>query len=91
MTLFHKLKTIDGIKRFKKIGKSTLFILREAEKHGISWKKTKNTPLFQLEYNGVTKYFYGQIPSETTAFAHYTCKNKRITRNILEEARLAVV
>lgn len=91
MTLFHKLKTIDGIKKFKKVSKSTLLILEEAEKHGVSWYKIKNTTLFKLKYKGVKKYFHGQIPSETTAFAHYACKNKRVTRNILEEAGLAVV
>jgi D-alanine-D-alanine ligase-like ATP-grasp enzyme len=91
MTLFHKLKTIDGIKKFKKISKSTLLILEEAEKHEVSWDKIKNTTLFKLTYKGITKYFHGQIPSETTAFAYYACKNKRITRNLLEGAGLAVV
>jgi D-alanine-D-alanine ligase-like ATP-grasp enzyme len=91
MTSFYKIKTIDGTKQFTKITGCTLLILEEAEKCDIFWEKIKNTTLFKLEYKGVTKYFHGRIPSETTAFAQYACKNKRITRNLLETSELSIV
>lgn len=88
--LFSKTRSIDGIKKLKKISDSTLMILEEAEKHGITWKKLPYTDRFQLNYKGDVQYFHGQIPSKTTAFAYTTCKNKRLTNNILSEAGIAV-
>jgi cyanophycin synthetase len=88
--LFHKRKTIDGVKKLKKVSKSTILILEEADKQGISWEKIPYTDLFKLEFNGKTEYFHGQIPGKTSAFAYYCCKNKRVTKNILEKAGIAV-
>ncbi|MGD9129234.1 MAG: hypothetical protein PVJ09_01990 [Candidatus Woesebacteria bacterium] len=88
--LFHKRKTIDGVKKLKKVSKSTVLVLEEAEKHGIEWEKIPYTDLFKLKYKNQIKYFHFQIPSETTAFAYYCCKNKRVARNILCKAGLSV-
>lgn len=88
--LFSKTRSIDGIKKLKKISSSTLMILEEAEKRGIAWKKLRYTDLFKLTLNGSIQYFYGQIPSTTTAFAYNCCKNKRIANNVLSEAGIAV-
>lgn len=88
--LFHKRKTIDGVKKLKKVSKSTILILEEAEKRNINWEKIPYTDLFKLEFNGQTEFFHGQIPGKTSAFAYYCCKNKRVTKNILEKAGIAV-
>jgi glutamate--cysteine ligase len=90
IALFYKRKTIDGIKKLKRISISTLMILKEAEKHGVSWEKIKFTGLFKLQYKHNIKYFHAQIPSETTEFAYYCCKNKHLTNHIMEKANLSV-
>ena len=88
--LFHKRKTIDGVRKLKKVSKSTILILEEAEKNNISWEKIPYTDLFKLKFKGKLAYFYGQIPSKTSAFAYYACKNKRVTKNILESEGISV-
>ena len=88
--LFHKRKTIDGVKKLKKVCKSTILVLEEAEKRNIAWEKIPYTDLFKLDFNGKVEYFHGQIPSKTSAFAYYACKNKRVTKNILENEGIAV-
>lgn len=88
--LFHKQKTISGVRKLKKISMSTVLVLAEAEKQGVSWKKIRYTDLFKLKYQGQTKYFHGQVPSETTEFAHYCCKHKHLSKSILASAGLAV-
>lgn len=88
--LYLKRKTIDGVKKIKKVSTSTILILEEAEKYGVEWEKISYTNLFKLTFNGKTKYFHGQIPSETTEFAYYCCDNKRLSKNILSQAGLSV-
>ena len=88
--LFHKRKTIDGVKKLKSIHKSTIFVLEEAEKRNINWEKIPYTDLFKLDFEGKVAYFYGQIPSKTSAFAAYACRNKRVTKNILENEGISV-
>lgn len=88
--LYLKRKTIDGVKKIKKVSTSTVLILEESEKNGVEWEKISYTNLFKLTYNGKTKYFHGQIPSETTEFAYYCCNNKRLSKNILSQAGLSV-
>lgn len=88
--LYLKRKSITGVKKIKKISRSTILILEEAEKQGVEWEKISYTNLFKLSYKNQIKYFHGQIPSETTEFAYYCCNNKRLSKNILTEAGLAV-
>ncbi len=88
--LYLKRKTIDGVKKIKKVSFSTILILEQAEKYGVEWEKISYTNLFKLTYLGKTKYFHGQIPSETTEFAYYCCDNKRLSKNILSQAGLSV-
>lgn len=90
MKAFHKRKTVDGVENLSKISKSTLLVLEEAEKHGIQWETIPCTNLFKLSYKDEERFFYGQIPSETTAFAYYCCKDKRVARNLLEQAGISV-
>jgi D-alanine-D-alanine ligase-like ATP-grasp enzyme len=90
MTLFYKRRSIDGVKKLKKISKSTIMVLEEAEKHGITWEKMQYTDTFKLSLNDEVKYFHAQTPSETTEFAYYCCKNKQITNRILENAGVSV-
>jgi cyanophycin synthetase len=89
--LFLRRKTVNGTKRkVRKISKSTILVLQEAENLGIDWQKMPYTSLFKLQHNGVDKYFHAQTPSETTAFAHYCCKNKQVAKNILHEEGINV-
>lgn len=88
--LFYKRKTISGVKKLKKVGQSTILVLEEAERLGIKWEKVRYTGLFKLEYHGKTVFFHAQIPSVTTDSATYCCRNKRIAKNILEQAGLSV-
>jgi len=88
--LYLKRRSIDGVKKLKKVSKSTVLILEEAEKNQIEWKKIPYTDLFKLKYKDQTRYFHAQIPSSTTEFAAYCCDNKRISRNILIEAGISV-
>lgn len=91
MTLLYlKKKTINGVKKIKRISYSTILVLEEAEKLGIFWKKIPYTDLFQLKYNSHIEYFHAQIPSLTTEFACYCCNHKRLTKNLLFEAGLAI-
>ncbi|GIK83600.1 MAG: hypothetical protein BroJett025_02220 [Patescibacteria group bacterium] len=88
--IFQKRKTILGKDKLKKISKSTLLVIEEAEKLGISWEIIPYTAMFRLQYKNTEKYFYGQVPSETTAFAHYCCKDKRIAKHMLQRAGISV-
>lgn len=88
--LYLKRKSIDGVKKLKKVSKSTVLVLEEAEKNQIEWEKIPYTDLFKLKYKDQIKYFHAQIPSTTTEFAAYCCNNKRISRNILIEAGISV-
>ncbi len=88
--LYLKKRTINGVKKIKKISYSTILILEEAERLGIVWQKIPYTDLFQLKYASHVEYFHAQIPSLTTEFACYCCNNKRLTKNILFEAGLAI-
>lgn len=88
--LYLKRRSIDGVKKLKKVSKSTVLILEEAEKNQIEWTKIPYTDLFKLKYQDQVRYFHAQIPSTTTEFAAYCCNNKRISRNILIEAGISV-
>jgi len=88
--LYLKRRSIDGVEKLKKVSKSTVLILEEAEKNQIEWKKIPYTDLFKLNYKDQIKYFHAQIPSTTTEFAAYCCNNKRISKNILIEAGISV-
>jgi len=88
--LFNKRKTIDGVKKLKRITRSTVLILETAESLGIKWEKINYTDLFKLSYQNEVKYFHAQVPSTTTEFAYYCCNNKRISKNLLEQAGLSV-
>lgn len=88
--LFYKTKTINGEIELKGIGKSTMLVLKEAEKHGVVWENVPYTKMFKLKYMDLTKFFHGQIPSETTEYAYHCCKNKDITKKILEEVGVAI-
>jgi len=89
-TLYLQRKSIAGVKKLKKVTKSTILILEEAEKNGIVWEKIPYTGLYSLQYKKQLKYFHDQIPSTTTECAFYSCRNKRISKNILAKAGLAV-
>lgn len=88
--LFYKRKTINGDIELKGIGKSTRMVLAEAEKHGILWVNMPFTKTFKLQHLDSIKFFHGQIPSETTEYAHYCCANKDIANNLLEAAGIAI-
>ena len=88
--LFNKRKTLDGVRKLKKISDSTILVLQEAEKQGIVWEKIKYTDLFKLTFQGESAYFHAQIPSKTTEFAYYCCNNKRLSKNILSQTGLSV-
>ncbi len=88
--LYFKRKSIDSIKKLKKVSGSTVLVLEEAERNNIEWKKIAYCNIFQLTYNNKAEYFHGQIPSITTEFAHYCCANKRISKNILDKNGLSV-
>jgi cyanophycin synthetase len=88
--LFYKRKTINGDIELKGIGKSVRLVLAEAEKHGITWENLPFTDTFKLQYLDNTKFFHGQIPSETTEYAHYCCANKDVSNNLLGAAGLAI-
>lgn len=88
--LFYSRKTISGVKKLKKVSQSTILILEEAERLGIKWEKIRYTGLFKLEHHGKIVFFHSQIPSMTTESAAYCCRNKRISKNILEQAGLSV-
>ncbi len=88
--LFYKRKTINGEIELKGIGKSTRMVLAEAEKHGIVWVNMPFTKTFKLQHLDSVKFFHGQIPSETTEYAHYCCANKDISNSLLEAAGLSV-
>lgn len=88
--LYFQRKSINSVKKLKKVSGSAVLILEEAEKNNIEWKKISYCNLFQLKYKNKIKYFHAQIPSTTTEFAHYCCGNKRISKNILKKAGLSV-
>lgn len=88
--IFFKRKMVSGVQAHKKVSKSTHLVLEEAERNGIAWKKVPFTEAFSLTYQGVTKYFHGQIPSETTEFAYHCCKNKEVAKSMLSNAGLSV-
>ena len=84
MTLLYlKKKTINGVKKIKRISYSTILVLEEAEKLGIFWKKIPYTDLFQLKYNSHIEYFHAQIPSLTTEYACYFCNHKHLKKNLI--------
>jgi len=88
--LYLKRRSIDGVKKLKKVSKSTVLILEEAERNQIEWEKISYTDLFKLTYKGEVKYFHAQIPSTTTEFAYYCCNNKRVAKNILIKSGVSV-
>jgi len=88
--LYFKRKSIDSIKKLKKVSGSTVLVLEEAERNNIEWKKIAYCNIFRLTYKDKPEYFHGQIPSTTTEFAHYCCANKRISKNILDKNGLSV-
>ena len=90
MTITCKRRSFADDKELKKITSSTLLILEAAEKLGVKWHKIPYTNTFELAHKGRVKYFYGQIPSETSAFAYYCCKNKRVAKHLLEKNGLSV-
>jgi D-alanine-D-alanine ligase-like ATP-grasp enzyme len=89
-SFYLRRKSIDGVKKLKKIAYSTILILEEAEKNNILWEKIPYTDLFRLTFKNEVRYFHGRIPSTTTAFAAYCCKNKHICKNLLSEKGLSV-
>ena len=46
LPLYFKRRSIDGVKKLKKVSKSTLLILEEAEKNHIKWEKISYTGIF---------------------------------------------
>lgn len=88
--LFYKRKSTNGEIVLKRVGKSVHMVLQEAEKNGISWENLPYTRMFKLKYMNSIKYFHAQVPSETTEFAYYCCKNKDVSKRILEEAGIAI-
>lgn len=88
--LYLKRRSIDGVKKLKKVSKSTVLILEEAERNQIDWEKIPYTDLFKLKYKDQIRYFHAQIPATTTEFAYYCCNNKRVSKNILIEAGVSV-
>lgn len=88
--LFHKRKGIDNIKKLREVKTSTLLILEEAKKRGIKWEKVDFTDLIKLKYKDKVQYFHARVPSKTTALAVHCCNDKRVAKNILKNAGLAV-
>lgn len=91
MNVVHKRRSFNnGERLLRSASKSTLLLLKEAEKYGIKWENIKYTNVYKLCYKKNVQYFYAQLPSTTTAVAAYCCKNKNITNNILNNNNISV-
>jgi len=78
----------SGLKKGNNLTNSSRVIIKEAEKHGITWKIIPGTEIVSLTYKGQEKSYHHQVPSSCTALAHYICRNKKITNNLLQQAEI---
>jgi len=69
---------------------STQIILDAAEELGLEWRQIPYTDLFELKYQGKTRFFYGRIPNATSSLATHCCVNKNIAKNLLAKNKLSV-
>lgn len=69
---------------------STREVLVEAEKYGITWEEVPGTRTFRLNYNGVIRHFYAQVPSSASAVGFNSCVDKSITRAFLAHAQISI-
>ncbi len=81
--------TPTGLTQNYRVTNSTKLIIKETEKLGIQWKIIPGTQVVTLTYQGKTKSFYHQVPSNTSALAHY-CSDKTVTRNLLKYAHVHI-
>lgn len=79
-----------GLAVEKHVTNSSRLVINEAEKRGIAWKIHPGTQVVTLTYNGVSRSYYHQVPSSTTAIAKYISNQKKVTSNILQQAGLRV-
>lgn len=88
--LYYKNKTPNGWQNGRAVTISTQLILETAKNLGIDWQEIPGTGIFRLIYKKRVEYFYIQIPSKTTALAHFICADKRVTRNMLLDQKISV-
>jgi cyanophycin synthetase len=88
--LIYQYYSPTGLKQNKKVTNSSRLVLKAADKYGIKWRIIPGTQVVSLSYQGQTKEYYHQVPSSTTAVAHYACNHKRITSNLLSAAQIKV-
>lgn len=86
----YQLYAPSGLIENKAVTNSTRLVLKEAEKHNISWKIIPGTKVIQLTKGEKTVHFYHQIPPTTSALAEFVITNKKITSNMLKEAGISV-
>lgn len=88
--LIYQLYSPNGLVENKPVSNSSRLVLIEAEKYGVSWRIIPGTQIVELTYNGVSKTYYHQVPSNTSALAKYACNNKKTTSNLLQLAGVSV-
>lgn len=80
----------NGMKKNKNMSNSSRLILAEAEKRGITWKISPGTQIITLNYQGIVRSYYHQVPNTSTALSKYACNNKLVTSNLLDESGVTV-
>ncbi len=69
---------------------NTHMIITEAERLGIDWQFVPQTNLLQMSFAGRVVRFHRRIPPQTSSVAGFSCKNKQITRNLLQDAGVTI-
>jgi cyanophycin synthetase len=80
----YKVIRPTGVSDGNLISISTREVLVEAEKYGITWEEIVGTRIFRLNYHGVTREFYAQVPTSVTELGFNSCLDKSITRALLQ-------
>ncbi len=80
----------SGLKKTKNLSNSSKLVIKEAEKHGLTWRILPGTPMIGLTYQGEERFYYYQVPCSTTALAKYITVHKAMVCNLLRAHNISV-
>ncbi len=90
MDLYYNRQSPQKDTHIKKVLSDTVHILNTAKKLGITYQRIPYTGLFKLKYKKQTRFFRHRTPPQTSGIARYCCQNKRVTKNLLQQADVSV-
>lgn len=82
--------TPHGLEDSESMTSSSIIILDEATKHGVSFRSIPGTRVVELEYQGHKQYFKAQVPFQTRFIGSYIAEDKSATKASLIDQGLSV-